>query len=533
MKKIWTILCLSVLFTGCAYDDADVWESIDEINKKIKALEEKAEEMNGDISSINTIVNALNTGKTITAVTESASGYTVTFSDGSTISVMSGGAGANIPVIGVKEDSGVYYWTITKNGQTEWLTGSDGNKFPVAGVTPQIGVDSEGYWTIDTGNGPVRATDEAGNPIKAAGEKGDSFFESVTQNDTQVIFTLNDGTEIVIPKAASVNLIINGAKQQYFYFEESRRLTMELTGTAEITISKPDGWRIKTEGNTLTITAPAESNPYAETEGEIAIIAIGETTAIAKIRVVASAYQAPSVLTFEDVPAKYLAGPTSYGENLYSKSSYNQYEGDQFTNYTDPATGLKVGVIEFLGHEFYYGGSGISRWNDMVAPDYKNQCSVYYSDPTTGKGGNNGSETFAIVHAATMMGPNWIYLDFDQNGEYVIDHLYVSNNTYGALSMLNGDGYAKRFTYEDKDYFLLTFQGFDAGGKKVGSPIEYYLADFRTPSSPGVITGWHRVDLSAMGKINKLGFWLVSTDGKGSQMSTPAYFCLDDIAVRP
>ena len=523
MKKIWTILCLSILFAGCAYDDADVWDSIDDIHKKIKALEEK---MNDEISALHTIVDALDTGKTITAVTQSTAGYTVTFSDGTTISVMSSAAGAEIPVIGVKEENGVYYWTITKNGSAEWLTDSKGNKFPVAGVTPQIGVDGEGYWTIDTGNGPVRVTDQAGNPIKASGEKGDSFFQSVTQTDTEVTFILSDGTEIVIPKTVAVNLVINGGRQQYFYFEESRLLTMELTGNAEITISKPDGWRVKTEGNALTITAPAESNPYAETEGEIAIIAIGETSAIAKIRVVASAYQAPSVFTFEEVPAAYLPGPTAKGENLYSDYT----EGSPVISYHDASSDLVFSINESYGsYNFWNGGIVASRWNETTGADWNNQCSVYYQDAGTGFGGHGGSQTFGIVNGNDATAASLYFQS--QDTEKAIDHIWVMNSTYAALAMIEGNGYARSLSYENEDWFKLIVAGYDKAGNKTGE-VEFYLADFRTPNASGVLTAWSKVDLASLGAVNKLVFDLKSTDIGQYGMNTPGYFCLDDIAIR-
>lgn len=530
-------MCATLLFAGCAYDDDDLWNSIDDIEKQLKTLQETVEGMNSEITTLRSLVDAVNTGKTITAVAESGNGYTITFSDNTSISVMGGTAGADIPVIGIKEDGGVYYWTITKNGATDWLTDTAGNKFAVAGITPKIGVDSEGYWTIDTGSGAVQVTDEAGNPIQAAGktgekgETGDSFFQSVTQSDTEVVFTLTDGTKITIPKAATLQLAISGAAKQDFYFGESRQFTMELTGDADITLSKPDGWRVKTDGNTLTITAPDESNPYAETEGEIAVIAIGKVTAVAKISVTASAYQAPYTLTFEDVPANYLAGPTAYGANLY-----RAYGEGYFESYTDPASGLNFNIPYYLmaGWEgFALGGSAISRWNDMTTEGYLNQCSAYYSDVTTGKGGHNGSETFSLVYAAVGMGPSYpTYIEFENDEEKVIDHMYISNATYAVLSMTYGDGWGKAFSYADQDWFKVTIQGYDAAGNKTGTPVEYYLADFRTADAPGIITGWHKVDLSPVGNANRLIFSMSGSDGSGNNLKTPAYFCIDDIAIR-
>jgi hypothetical protein len=110
--------------------------------------------------------------------------------------------------------------------------------------------------------------------------------------------------------------------------------------------------------------------------------------------------------------------------------------------------------------------------------------------------------------------------------------------------MLNGDAYAKKFAYpteatEDEeatpgDWFLLTITAKDKAGAATGEKVEFYLADFRTAESKGVVTGWERVDLSPLGdKVHSLEFSLWSSDtstyGENTYMNTPAYFCFDDV----
>lgn len=101
--------------------------------------------------------------------------------------------GKDAPVIGVKADTdGVYYRTITTDGKTEFLKDAEGGKLKVSGTTPVMGVDSEGYWTVDTGNGVQRILSD-GKPVKAQGQDGDSFIKSVTIIGKRVVFTLMDG----------------------------------------------------------------------------------------------------------------------------------------------------------------------------------------------------------------------------------------------------------------------------------------------------------------------------------------------------
>jgi hypothetical protein len=130
------------------------------------------------------------------------------------------------------------------------------------------------------------------------------------------------------------------------------------------------------------------------------------------------------------------------------------------------------------------------------------------------------------------MGPGYeseIYVADSSN--IIFDHVYVTNSTYAALSMLNGDAVAKKFSYADHDWFKLKIKGFDHTGEAKDS-IDFYLADFRTSSSAGIISEWTKVDLSSLGDVQKLQFSLSSSDNGAWGMNTPAYFCIDDLAIK-
>ena len=158
-----------------------------------------------------------------------------------------GEAGAT-PVIGVAKDTdGVYYWTLNGN----WLVDVTGNKIPTTGkdgadgvqgetgatgpqgpqgeagkdgITPQLKIEN-GRWLVSYDNGqswvdvgqatgdqgPQGETGAAGpqgpqgeqgeQGIQGeAGKNGDSFFQSVTQDEDNVYLTLADGTILTISK---------------------------------------------------------------------------------------------------------------------------------------------------------------------------------------------------------------------------------------------------------------------------------------------------------------------------------------------
>jgi hypothetical protein len=240
------------------------------------------------------------------------------------------------------------------------------------------------------------------------------------------------------------------------------------------------------------------------------------------------------VIDFEDQRvAGYLAGPTAYGENLYA-----DYTGaDRYYGYDDAGSGLlmKVNESAWTGEiEFYGGGIAISRWNEMTTGSYLNQCSVYYSDATTGKGGYNGSPTFAVGYGYNdpMMGDTRSSITFSDNvTEAVFDHFYVTNTTYAVLSMKNGGYPAKQFGYDSQDWLKLVIEGFSKSGVSTGT-VEFYLADFRTSASPGIITEWTRVDLSPLGAVQKITFDVQSSDIGDYGMNTPGYFCFDNLTLK-
>lgn len=123
---------------SCEYDDSDLWD-------KVNNLEEQVNENSETIATLKALVDALNQGKVIMSVAQTEDGYTLTFSDGSSVSISNGKDG--------------------QNGQD----GQDGQD----GKDGQNGQD---------------------------GQDGDSFFESVVVTETSVIITLSDGTVIELPR---------------------------------------------------------------------------------------------------------------------------------------------------------------------------------------------------------------------------------------------------------------------------------------------------------------------------------------------
>ena len=93
------VLCATA-FTSCQYDDGALWD-------KVNSLEEQVDANKEDIATLTSLIEALNKGKVIVSTTQTDNGYTLTFSDGSTIEITNGKDGDSFFVSIVEQDGEV------------------------------------------------------------------------------------------------------------------------------------------------------------------------------------------------------------------------------------------------------------------------------------------------------------------------------------------------------------------------------------------------------------------------------------------
>lgn len=266
---------LSVLSTttSCQFDDSKIWDSIENIEDRLKKLEEIAASMQSDIDALKDIVNKMQEEVTIDSVIENEDGsITLNFSDGTSSTISDGEDGVTPPSIIVLESEGQYWWAYKyPDGKTEFLTDEDGNKIPVSGTAPQVRINPDNnHWEISTDGGKTwtdTGVDASGN--------GESIFDSISQDDDFVYITIEEGTVITIPKSKELSFSFGTEGDLFFAYSETKQLSYTMSGASKTTITKPDGWKVKFVEDKLEITAPAKENTYAEAEGVISIILIG------------------------------------------------------------------------------------------------------------------------------------------------------------------------------------------------------------------------------------------------------------------
>ena len=170
---------------------------------------------------------------------------------------------------------------------------------------------------------------------------------------------------------------------------------------------------------------------------------------------------------------------------------------------------------------FWNKGFAISTKSDSVTAGFTNLYSAYT------KSGNT-SRTFAVGQQRSRI----VYKNRD---EIVIHSLAITNSSYAALSMKNGDSFAKKFggtSGNDSDWFMATFIGY-RDGVKLNDSVNFYLADFRFTdnSKDYILNKWETVDLTSLGLHDSIEIKLTSSDTGAFGMNTPAFFCIDNVAL--
>ena len=195
-KQIFITLFVSVFMAGCN-DDRGLFNMMLDNESRIAGLEQLCQEMNTNVSSLQTIVAAQQSGDYITFIApivmgSKQIGYTITFAKYGTITIYNGNDGADgvSPVIGVaKHTDGVYYWTLNgkwmldSGGNMIRTTGADGQNGTngtngingtngtngVDGITPRLKIEG-GYWYVSYNEGVSWA--QLGKATGADGQNG-------------------------------------------------------------------------------------------------------------------------------------------------------------------------------------------------------------------------------------------------------------------------------------------------------------------------------------------------------------------------
>lgn len=234
------------------------------------------------------------------------------------------------------------------------------------------------------------------------------------------------------------------------------------------------------------------------------------------------------VATFDDLPLaadSYWRGPDPNG--VVVPGPYGDVVQGGFT----------TGGVDFNNNaELTYGswsGFAYSNTTDTTTAGYLNQFSAF-------TGAAHSGDAYGVAFGyQELAGP--ILLSQLQGLPSLtlpagagIAGMFVTNTTYAALSMLQGDSFAKKFggpSGNDPDWFKLSAYGSDSLGNVLSTSVDFYLADYRFSdnSKDYIVDDWRYMDLSALAGAQRIYFNVSSSDVGLFGMNTPGYFAVDDV----
>ena len=253
---IWLpVLCVTL--AGCKddFDDSELRKQIADLDGRLTSLEKLCAQMNTNISSMQTIVNALQQNDYITGVTpiteeDNTIGYTITFVKNKPITIYHGKNGSSLSA--KKDADGIYYWEL--NGS--WLLDDENNRMKVSGVTPQLKIENE-HWLVSVDGG--KTWDDAGTATR------DPLFKEVDNSAEDFVkFVFADGTEVQVPKKDTFAISFSEPLPLKISAGETVVITYTLSQGGEKTLVKTvcsNGWQAVVNkqdhtSGTITITAP-------------------------------------------------------------------------------------------------------------------------------------------------------------------------------------------------------------------------------------------------------------------------------------
>lgn len=251
------------------------------------------------------------------------------------------------------------------------------------------------------------------------------------------------------------------------------------------------------------------------------------------IRLIAAAFAAAlasgtagaATITFEDAAMPNEQAYTGPGGGRYWAGAVPPPLGTVAASFTSGGAAFANQRTDWGGGFASWSGFAYANTTDTTTAAFSNEFSAYAG------GGAGGSANYGVGYVSNYDAAPRI--DFAAPLE--LAGASFTNTTYAALSMLNGDGFAKRFggsSGDDADWLKLSVTGLDAQDAVTGT-VDVYLADYRFADNglDYVLDDWRYVSLGSLGTVSALTFSMSSSDVGAFGINTPTYFAIDDIVA--
>ena len=222
--KLYKSILFGLLVCGmAACDTTDLERDINSLKDRVEDYEAQVQKLNDDMNIIRVLLDG---NKTITSYSFDGANYTLTLSNGETLTLTQGVVGANYPSITIGENGN---WVIAGTDSGVRAEAKDGEDAP---YTPQFKIENEN-WCVSLDGGATWQN----LGVKATGTaSGASPISGVTASDNSIQITLAAGGTYTLPVV--------------------RDLVCEIT---EPVLADGEVWYIGTDGATLKVKVNIQS----------------------------------------------------------------------------------------------------------------------------------------------------------------------------------------------------------------------------------------------------------------------------------
>lgn len=254
---------LALVFVACDTDDLE--KDIDALKDRVASVEAQVQRLNDEMNILRV---ALDGNKTITDYSIDGDTYTLTLSNGETLTLTQGEVGGNYPSIDISDDG---YWVIA-GSKTEWRAKAENGED--ATITPQFKIeanpdaDGKKYWQVSYDNGSTWKFLE--NGLAEGVNENTPLINKVEVKDG--CFNVTIGSEVYqIPVVKGLECAINvpesvadGAWMIAGGVEASFTVKVNLADGDLVRVNAPAAWNAKvseysagTTEVTVTVTPPS------------------------------------------------------------------------------------------------------------------------------------------------------------------------------------------------------------------------------------------------------------------------------------
>ena len=189
---------------------------------------------------------------------------------------------------------------------------------------------------------------------------------------------------------------------------------------------------------------------------------------------------------------------------------------------------------KFYTGSYAFNNSYTPAWDSWALWGYTNETSTQYASykdqfHSVVGSGVNGSANYGVAYVSSYSGINSLYITNAAQGDS-IKGCYITNTAWVEDAILHGDGMSTvsgGFAQGDS----LTIVAIGKNGIEETGRIYFYLADYRDENSANhyYLDSWQWLDLRPLGKVTEVVFEMTGSKRNSWGLTTPTYFCIDDI----